>query len=103
MFCINIIKGLYNGSAQLLRDPTALDHSIFDSSDAAVALLRIVVAGIDDNHVIRYSSEQIARQVWNVFLWNGYDYDVATLGGLMDSDGCGAGLRREIGETLRAA
>jgi hypothetical protein len=64
--------------------------------------LRIIVAGIDDNDAVRYSGEQIARQVWNVFLRNGYDYDVATLGGLIDEDGRGAGLRSEIGEAFRA-
>ena len=65
--------------------------------------MRIIVARIDDNNVIRYFREQIARQVWNAFLWNGYDYDVATLGCLMDRDRCGAGLRSEIGETFGAA
>src|ERR1044071_7764353 len=68
MCCINIIKGLYNRSPQLLRNPMTLDRSVFDSGDAAVTLLRIVVAGIDYNYVIRHSGEQIARQVWNVLL-----------------------------------
>src|ERR1043166_5034038 len=103
MFCINIIKGLYKWSPQLLRNPTALDHSSFDSGDAAVTLLRIVIAGIDHNDVVRHPGEQIARQVWNVFLWNGYDYNLATLGCLMDSYWCGAGLRRQIRESFGAA
>ena len=61
MFCINIIKGLYNSPSELLRDPAALGHSIFDSSDPTVTLLRIVVACIDDDHTIRHSREQIGR------------------------------------------
>src|SRR6185369_13368404 len=103
MFCVDIIKGLYNWSPQLLRNPTALDRSVFDSGDAAVTLLRIVVAGIDDNYVIRHSGEQIARQVRNVLLRNGYDYDVATSGRLTNRDGCGASLRSQTGKTLGAA
>src|SRR6185369_12092905 len=100
MCCINIVKGLYNRSPQLLRNPTTLDRSVFDSGDAAVTLLRIVVAGVDYNYVIRHSGEQIARQVWNVLLGNGYDHDVATPGRLLDRDGRGAGFRSEIRETL---
>jgi hypothetical protein len=61
MFCVDIIEGLYNWPPKLLRDPTALGHSILDSSDATVALLRIVVARIDDDYAFRYSGEQIAR------------------------------------------
>src|SRR5690349_6433744 len=103
MFCVNIIKGFYNWASQLLRNPTALDHSVFDSGDAPITLLRIVVAGIDDNHFIRHCGEQIARQFWNVFLRNSYDHDLATLSCLVDRDGRGAGLSRKIDETFRAA
>ena len=102
MFGVNIIKCFYNWPAQLLRDPTALDHPIFDSGDKSVTLLRIVVPGIDDNHVIRRSSEQIAREVRNVLLRNSYDYDFATSGCLVDSDGRSAGLFRKIGESFGA-
>src|SRR5689334_12116644 len=100
MFCVNIIKGFYNWATQLLRNPTALDHSIFDSGDAAVTLLRIVVTGIDDNHIIRNVSKQIARQIWNVFHWNGDNYDLTTPRCLIDCDRRGAGLFRKSGESF---
>src|SRR6476619_442978 len=103
MLGVNIIKGFYHWPPQLLRDPTALDHSIFDSGDAAVPLLRIVVTCIDDNHVIRYSSDPLARQVWNIFHWNSYDYDFATSRCLIDCDRRSAGLFRKIGESFGAA
>jgi hypothetical protein len=61
MFCVNIIKGLYNWSPQLLRNPTALGQSIFDSGDAAITLLRIIVARIDDDYGVSHSCEQITR------------------------------------------
>jgi hypothetical protein len=52
MFCVNIIESLYHRPSKLLRDPAALDRSIFYPGDATIALLRIVVARVDDYYVV---------------------------------------------------
>ena len=62
------IKRLDHRPAQLLRNPPALGRASFDPVDAAVALLRIVVAGVYDDHVVWNSGKQIGWQVGHVFL-----------------------------------
>src|ERR1043166_7863011 len=103
MFCLNIIEGLYHRPSQLLRDPAALDHSILYSGDATIALLRIVVARVDNNYAVRDSGKQIARQTRNVLLRNCYDDDLATSGRFLNRDGSGARLRCKISQPLRTA
>jgi hypothetical protein len=97
MFCVNIIESLYHRPSKLLRDPAALDRSIFYPGDATIALLRIVVACVDNNYVVRDAGKQIARKTWNVLLRNSYDYDVATSGCLLNGDRRSARLSCEIG------
>src|ERR1039458_2298003 len=68
MLRIDVIKRLDHRPAQLLRNPPALGHASFDPVDAAVALLRIVVAGVYDDHVVGNSGKQIGWQV-ATFFW----------------------------------
>ena len=48
-----LLKALMTGPAELLLDPLALGQAVLDALDAAVALLRVVVARVDDDYVAR--------------------------------------------------
>src|SRR5215471_6832989 len=100
---VNIIKGLYDRLPQLLRNPTALYQAIFNSGDAAISLLRIVVGSVDDDFAVGSICKQIARQVWNIPHRNGYDYDVAASGCLSNRDRRGARLCSQVCEAFRSS
>src|SRR5215831_6151677 len=99
---VNIVKGLYDRLPQLLRNPAALGQAIFDSGDAAISLLRVVVGCVDDDFAICGIGKQIARQVWNIPHRNGYDYYVTASGCLGNRDRRGASLSSQLGEAFRS-
>jgi hypothetical protein len=50
----DVVERLDHGTADLLRDPRAVEHAAVDRMDAAVAELRVVVAGIDHDDAARH-------------------------------------------------
>jgi hypothetical protein len=66
---------MITGRPQLLCYPAAFGHALLDCVDAAIALLGVVIAGVDDDGVAGVG-EQIARQVGYVFFWDGHDDEV---------------------------
>src|SRR5262249_37135327 len=59
---IDVIKRFDNGPSQFLFDPAAFRHSPLDFYNPAIALARIVVAGIHDDHTRWHAGEQPSRQ-----------------------------------------
>jgi hypothetical protein len=59
---INVGECLDRWAAQLLGYPFALGHSGLDRFDAAIALARIVVTRIDDDHVVRRIGKQSGQK-----------------------------------------
>jgi hypothetical protein len=49
-----LLKRLDHGTPDLLRDPLAVKHAPVDRIDAAIAKLRVVVAGIDHDDAARH-------------------------------------------------
>jgi len=60
---INIVESLDNGPVQLSRNPSALRYTGLDRIDTAIALARVIVAGVHDHYIIGRCCEQIARQL----------------------------------------
>ena len=83
---IDIIKRFDNGPSQFLFDPAAFRHSRLDFYNLAIALARIVAAGIHDDHARWHAGEQPFRQCRNISLRNG-DYDqIQTSRGILRLD-----------------
>src|SRR6266403_5979048 len=68
---VNVVERFDHRPANLLLDPAALRQARLDRLDAAVALARVIVAGIDYNHPVRRIGEQTGREVRNILLRNG--------------------------------
>src|SRR5438552_17903542 len=66
----------------------------------AIALLWIIVDGVDDDHGVRNSGEQIGRQLRTFLLRNSHDDDVATARRFSHGHGCRASLLRQSCESL---
>src|SRR5262249_31449363 len=71
---IDVIKRFDNGPSQFLFDPAAFRHSRLDFYNPAIALARIVVAGIHDDRALWHAGAQPSRQRRNITLRDG-DYD----------------------------
>src|SRR5437762_1767127 len=50
----DVVECLDHGTPDLLRDPLAVQHAPVDRIDAAIAKLRVVVAGIDHDDAARH-------------------------------------------------
>jgi hypothetical protein len=93
---IDIIKRFDNGPSQFLFDPAAFRHSRLDFYDLAIALARIVVAGIHDDHARGHAGEQPFRQCRNISLRNG-DYDqIHTSRGIVRLDRDSTSFRHQV-------
>src|SRR5262249_39720156 len=71
---IDVIKRFDNGPSQFLFDPAAFRHSRLDFHNPAIALARIVVARIHDDHACWHAGKQPFWQCRNITLRDG-DYD----------------------------
>ena len=65
---VDVIERLDHGPSQLLLDPPALRQAVLDPVDAAVALPRVVVAGIHDDHVSAAPANNPAGR-FGMFFW----------------------------------
>src|SRR5215470_17154291 len=82
----HVIKRFDYGPFQFLFDPAAFRHSRLDFHNPAIALARIVVAGIHDDHARWHAGEQPFRQCRNITLRDG-DYDqIRTSRGILRLD-----------------
>src|SRR5215469_10658513 len=92
---IDVIKRLDNGPSQFLFDPAAFRHSRLDFYNPAIALARIVVAGIHDDHARWHAGEQPFRQCRNITLRDG-DYDqIHTSRGILRLNRDGTSFRHQ--------
>src|ERR1051325_6609273 len=87
MFRMNIVECFDDGSAQLLRYPTAFSGPTLNFVNPPVTLLRVIVTGVYDYHAIGHALEQIAWQRGNIPFGNSDDYDLAATCRLLDGDG----------------
>jgi len=93
---VDVIESFYDRTAELLRHPAALGRAFLDTIDATIALLRVIVAGVDDDHVVRDSCEQILRQLRDVLLRDSDDDDVSVSCCFMNCHGCCASLAGQV-------
>jgi hypothetical protein len=89
----NVVEGLKHRVSELLRDPLALEQAAVDCIDAAVAKLRVVVAGIDHDDAAVCFRKKPAWESGDGFCRNRDDHDVSGSGGLED----GRGRRTDLG------
>src|SRR5262245_21021138 len=101
-FRVDVVERLDDGPAQVLLHPTALEHPVLDLLDPPVALLRVIVAGLDDDHVLGDALEQVLTQLGDPILRNRHDHDVSRARRLLDGDRDGARLPGEAGQRLGA-
>jgi hypothetical protein len=100
---INVVERFDYGTAELLFYPATFGHALFNSVNTTVALLRVIIARVNDDHVLRRFGEQIGWQRWYVLLRNRYNNNVPGPGRLLDCDRSRAGLRRQIGQRFRSS
>jgi hypothetical protein len=50
----DVVERLDHGTHEPVRDPLAVEHASVDRIDAAIAQLRVVVAGIDHDDAARH-------------------------------------------------
>src|SRR6266571_7538076 len=60
---VDVVECLDDRSSELLRDPLAVEHASLNRIDAAIAKLRIVVAGVDHDDAARHVRKQPPRQI----------------------------------------
>jgi len=95
---VNVVERFDHRPANLLLDPAALRQARLDRLDAAVALARVIVAGIDDNHPVRRIGEQTGREVRNILLRNGNHDEIHAANGFWDRHSGRAGFGGQVGE-----
>ncbi len=93
---VDIIERFDHGVAELLFDPAALGEAVFDSGNAPVALLRIVISGIHHDDVWPEVTKKALRQIRNVLLGNRHDDEIFVLYRFVNGDGFRAGFVREL-------
>ena len=99
---IDRIKGLNDGTPDPSLDPSAFRRARFDVVDAAITLLRIIVAGIDDDQTRRGCGEKSRRQIFDALERNGNDDDVVAARCLLCGDGARTRFTCEVLERRRA-
>src|SRR5579872_1871345 len=102
MLSIDVVEDLNYGMTELLLNPTALGHSVFNGLNESVALLRVVVAGVNDGDSIE-ASKEVSRQLGDIFQRNCDNHDFAASCGVGDGGGFRAGFLGEGGERVAAA
>src|SRR5262249_10173452 len=95
--------GLVSRRASLLAHPRVHRKARLDRFDAAVALARVIVAGIDDDHPVRRIGEQTGREVRNILLRNGNHDQIDAANGFWDRDSGRAGFGGQFGERFRTS
>jgi hypothetical protein len=98
-----LLNVFHHGPAELLLDPSALRHARLNRFDAAIALARVVVACIDDDHPLFRACKQSGRQTRNAFLGDGHDDQSHAPNRFADRDGGCAGLCGQVAERLRSS
>src|SRR4029453_15371287 len=57
----DVVERLEHGTPDLLRNPLVVKHAPVDRIDAAIAKLRMVVAGVDHDDAARHLRKQPSR------------------------------------------
>jgi hypothetical protein len=100
-FGVDVVERLDYRTPELLRDPLAVEHASLDRIDAAVAKLRIIVAGINHDDTVRHVRKQPTRKIGDGLLWDRDDDDFSGFGGVDNGNGRRADLSRKRGQALR--
>src|SRR4030095_12474195 len=99
----DVVECLDDRSPELLRDPLAVEHASLNRIDAAIAKLRIVVAGIDHDDAVRHVREQPPRKIGDCLLWDRDYDDFSCVGGVDDRNGRRADLHCQGGQAVRSS
>jgi hypothetical protein len=100
---IDVVKRLDYGPVQLLRNPSTFRHTGLDRIDAAIALARVIVAGVYYHYIIGRRCEQIARQLCDILLGNCHDDQLSALSRFGKRHWLGAGFCGQVGKRLRTS
>ena len=98
-----LLNALTTGPAELLGHPGALGRARFDRRDPAVALARVVVAGVDDDELVVGVREQAGGEIRHVRLGNRHDDHLLARRRLRDVHRGRSRLALEVGQGLGAA
>src|SRR6266705_978828 len=100
---VDVVECLDYRSPELLRDPLAVEHASLNRIDAAIAKLRIVVAGIDHDDAVRHVRKQPPRKIGDVLLWDRDDDDFSCVGGVDHRNGRRTDLCCQRGQAVRSS
>src|SRR6185436_4870973 len=100
---VDVVESFDHGTPQVLRDPLAVEHASLDRIDAAIAKLRIVVAGINHDDAARHVRKQSPGKIGDGLFRDRDDDDFSGFGGIDNGNGGRADLGRQRGQTLRSS
>jgi hypothetical protein len=87
--------------ADLSSDPLAIEHSTVDRIDAAITKIRMVVAYIDHDDVIRHAGKQPRRKIGDGLRRDRENNDFGGADGVDNGSGRRADLGRQRGQAVR--
>ena len=100
---VDIIERFDHGMAELLLHPAALGVAVFDCGNASVALLRIIISGVNHDDVRPDVAKKALRQIRNVLLGDRHDDEILVLHRFRNGDSLRAGFVRELPQRFGAA